>query len=461
MFECGVNLDWQLSPLDVLARWPDDRRVMLLHSGRYDARWASRSIIAEPAGVYRFDALPFPVSQTFGRVPESLNTPELSHHPFKDLRRVLNQPADEGIWIGFISYDLGRWIERLPREAADDRGWPVIELGWCPGYLTCTGPGNRWQAHGTWRETGGPPLRDRPAKPGEFDAQHAASVFTPDEYRAAVRRVIDYIAAGDAFQVNLAQRFTAGFKGEFPHAHRALFQKLASVSPAWYGGYLELADATGTRPGIAGSRAIASTSPELFVEVNNRHVITRPIKGTRPASAPADELLHSEKDQAELNMIVDLLRNDLGRVSRFGSVKVTQPRVIESHPTVHHGVSTIEAELLPDNDIVDLLRASIPGGSITGAPKVRAMEIIEELEPVRRGPYCGAIGWLSRDQACLNIAIRTLLLSRDMSAGEGQHRVDFSVGGGIVADSDPQAEYQETLDKAAAMLAALGQSKPQ
>jgi para-aminobenzoate synthetase component 1 len=163
------------------------------------------------------------------------------------------------------------------------------------------------------------------------------------------------------------------------------------------------------------------------------------------------ELLESAKDQAELNMIIDLERNDLGRVCEIGSVRVTQPRTIEAHPTVYHGVATVEGRLRPDVDLLDLLRATFPGGSITGAPKIRAMEIIEELEPTRRGPYCGAIGYLSADGHIeFNIAIRTMI----MKAG----RVHVPVGGGIVADSDPADEYEETLVKARAMLGALGLS---
>jgi anthranilate/para-aminobenzoate synthase component I len=283
-------------------------------------------------------------------------------------------------------------------------------------------------------------LLDRlPAADGRFDATGLRSSFTREQHEAAVARVIDYIAAGDIFQANLTQRFTADFHGERPLASRALFHRLAAVSPAWYGAYLELTE----------GRALASTSPELFLEVDPlRNVVTRPIKGTRPASVPAEELRRSAKDTAELNMIVDLLRNDIGRVCSYGSVKVPEPRTIESHPTVHHGVATVVGQLHETRDTIDLLRATMPGGSITGAPKVRAMEIIEELEPVRRGPYCGAIGYLSAAETCLNIAIRTLAIDGGT--------VDFGVGGGIVADSVPAMEYQETLDKAAAMMRALG-----
>ena len=206
--------------------------------------------------------------------------------------------------------------------------------------------------------------------------------------------------------------------------------------------------------------ALICNSPELFLRVSpdretgRRHVVTRPIKGTRPHAAGMEhELRDSKKDQAELNMIVDLERNDLGRICQIGSVRVTNPRQIESHPTVYHGVATIEGTLRDDISFVDLLRATFPGGSITGAPKIRAMQIIEELEPTRRGPYCGAIGFVGNDGHIeFNIAIRTMI------ATAGQ--VHIPVGAGIVADSQPAAEYEETLVKAKAMFAALGIERP-
>jgi anthranilate/para-aminobenzoate synthase component I len=257
-----------------------------------------------------------------------------------------------------------------------------------------------------------------------------------------VDRAIEYIRAGDVFQVNLSQRFSV------PHAEHpaVLYARLRRDSPAWYGACLAYDDF-----------AILSNSPELFLRVEpqpdgRRRVITRPIKGTRPRAAGMDaQLRDSAKDQAELNMIVDLERNDLGRVCEIGSVKVTEPRTIEAHPTVYHGAATIEGTLREDVTFLDLLRATFPGGSVTGAPKIRAMQIIEELEPVRRGPYCGAIGYLAADGFMeFNVAIRTMILK----AGE----VHIPVGGGIVADSDPAAEYEETLVKAKAMFAALGVS---
>ena len=368
------------------------------------------------------------------------------HRPFADLRRVIHRDKTTGgLWIGYLSYDLLGWIEESSPRVADDRRWPIVELAWCPGYLLYDAAEQRWFACGAYAHDGEPDLRAAQPQQADYAADQPISVFTRDRYEAAVSKVLDYIAAGDVFQVNLAQRFTCGLSGDFPLAQRTLYRRLAAASPAWYGAYLEL-DAR---------RIIASISPELFLSVDqDRQVVTRPIKGTRPTSVHADELRESAKDMAELNMIVDLMRNDLGRVCAYGTVSVPQPRVIESHPTIHHGVATITGRLHPRFDIVHLLRATMPGGSVTGAPKVRAMQIIDELEPVRRGPYCGCIGYLTGDTACFSIAIRTMLIDAV------ERRADYSVGGGIVADSDPASEYEETLDKAAAMRTALSDSTP-
>ena len=473
----GRELDWGFDPLAALGRWPLDRRVCLLHSGRLHGRWARWSILAEPVGAYRFvgrDAVestearpptaPAPrrgESQWVGP-PDLCPSGEFAHRPFRDLRRVVGHAAARNaLWIGYLSYDVGRWVERLPAQAADDRRWPIVELGCCPGYLAYDGVKQRWLACGTWRDGGLPELRATEAPHGRFAAAGLRSTFEQADYEAAVARVIDYIAAGDVFQVNLTQRFSAEFDGVFPAAHRAVFDRLATTSPAWYGAYLELAPQAAAPGRPAKQRVIASTSPELFLEVDaDGQVVTRPIKGTRPSTVDPVVLANSEKDAAELNMIVDLLRNDLGRVCSYGSVQVSEPRTIETHPTIHHGVATIRGTLHEGRDLIDLLRATLPGGSITGAPKVRTMEIIEQLEPVRRGPYCGCIGLLSPEQTCLNIAIRTMLIESPADSAAGQGRVDFAVGGGIVADSDPAMEYQETLDKAAAILKTLRLEPP-
>jgi para-aminobenzoate synthetase component 1 len=262
-----------------------------------------------------------------------------------------------------------------------------------------------------------------------------------EAYLAAVARAVEYIHAGDVFQVNYAHEFRAGYRGD----PLALYLALRAHNPAPYGAYLD----TGR------GSAILSTSPELFLSVRDRTVVTRPIKGTRPRgedesgdARQADELRFSEKDAAELAMIVDLERNDLGRVCRPGSIEVSEAGAIEAYASVWHRVAEVRGELEEGADRVDLLAATFPGGSITGAPKIRAMEIIDELEAGRRGPYTGSIGILTDHGAMeLNIAIRTPVVAR----GE----VRLWVGGGIVADSAPGAEYRETLDKGRAIFAAL------
>ena len=438
MMFVGRKLDWDFDPLEALARWPADRRVLMLHSGRLDPRWSRWSILAEPVGTYQFVSSPEGDRSEWRQHETHLSAPTFRHAPFADLRQVIE--SREGLWIGHLSYDIGRWIEQLPPRVPDDRHWPIVELGHCPGYLVHDAVEHSWLACGAYETDREVELEAAACDATDYVAGEPVSVFSRDAYEAAVTKVLDYIAAGDVFQVNLAQRFTASLRGAYPRAHRTLFRRLAGVSPAWYGAYLELES----------QRVIASTSPELFLSVDESgFVTTRPIKGTRPSTVSADELRRSEKDAAELNMIVDLMRNDLGRVCSYGSVKVPEPRIIESHPTIHHGVATITGRLHQDKDTIDLLRATMPGGSVTGAPKVRAMQIIDELEPVRRGPYCGCIGLLSRDRTCLNIAIRTMLIDAR------RQEIDFSVGGGIVADSGAAAEYDETIDKAAAMLGAL------
>ena len=336
-------------------------------------------------------------------------------------------------WVGYLSYDLGRLFERMPALAKDDLDLPlfVFALIQEPGsdrplHKRDSGGGS----YSPWTHNGPPAL--------------PPSTFTRDAYLGAVGRVIEYIGAGDVFQVNLSQRFTLPLND--PPA--SIYARLLKSAPAWYGGLLDFGD-----------HCLICASPELFLRVTpdarsgERRVMTRPIKGTRPRRAGmAGELLSSVKDQAELNMIVDLECHDLGRVCQIGRVKVSEPRVIEAHPTVYHAAATVEGVLRKDVSFTDLLSATFPGGSVTGAPKIRAMQIIEELEPVRRGPYCGAIGYLCGDGRIeFNVAIRTMIVKDGL--------VHVPVGGGIVADSDPQAEYDETLTKATAMFHSLGISR--
>ncbi|MDD4888496.1 MAG: anthranilate synthase component I family protein [Phycisphaerae bacterium] len=373
-----------------------------------------------------------------------------------------DQPSDGrfvGGYAGYLSYELGAALEGVQAAQADDIPLPRMRWAFYDAVACYDHLRSRWELSAllldgelaaerklealadrirSARRAVTAPVPDPPPKGREITA---ASDFTRAQYERMVRRAKDYVAAGDIYQVNLAQRFTWPRPDDDAFAGR-LFRLFHDRHPANYAAFLAWRDADGR------DQAICSASPELFLSLHAGRVVTRPIKGTRSRSpdavadrAAAAALLDSEKDAAELAMIVDLERNDLGRVCRCGSIRVEQPRVLESFAHVHHTVATIGGELAAGRDRVDLIEATFPGGSITGAPKIRAMQIIAELEPVTRSAYCGAIGWLAVDgSAGLNIAIRTAIVAGD--------RVFLHVGGGIVADSEPAAEYQETLDKA-------------
>lgn len=358
--------------------------------------------------------------------------------------------------VGYFSYDLGRSIEAIPSFALEDIPTPDYCLGLYDSAL-CIDLASRKciafsrsgdaDAVDEWRKLAlsvpeaRPPVEAEPVHcPGE--PLEVTSNFTREGYMAAIERVRDYIAAGDVYQVNLSQRFEA----DLPAPSLALYEALRRINPAPNSCFVELGPVT-----------LASASPELFLnyEPSTRRVVTRPIKGTRPRGRTksedarlAAELAGSAKDRAENVMIVDMERNDLGRVARYGSVSVPKLWGIEEHPNVFQMVSTVEAELAEGFGPVDLLRASFPGGSITGAPKIRAMQIIEELEPHRRGVYTGSAGFIDfRGRMDLNIVIRSFAIHGS--------RAYFHAGGGIVIDSDPEMEYQETMDKISGLRAAL------
>lgn len=364
-------------------------------------------------------------------------------------------PPFWGGGVGFLSYDLGWQLERLPRLIPDDLGTP--ELSWAfydavvavpatgsPLLCVTPAPGESAEAlaakHAAWERELQALLPCESASAGRAVGAPRAT-FTREAYLQAVQTIKDHITAGDLYQANLSQRFDIPFSGD---AH-AWFDALRAHNPAPFGAFLNWPDMT-----------VVSSSPERFLRLRGDRVETAPIKGTRPRGTTAAEdqalahtLATSSKDRAEHLMIVDLERNDLGRVCQIGSVHVPERFVLEAHPTVWHLVSTVAGQLREDQDAVDLLAATFPGGSITGAPKIRAMEILEGLEPTRRGLYTGSIGYLGRDgDLDLSIVIRTAIL-KDGTA-------HLQVGGGIVADSDPASEYQETLDKARAFFRTLG-----
>ncbi len=367
---------------------------------------------------------------------------------------ALDDAPFRGGMIGYFGYDLAPRLEHLPRKAGRESRMPDIRFGLYDTAIIVDhatglvefrafdllGEGQaaldrRWEE---WDAA----LRCEVPVIGLATLRSPKSNFRKEDYLAAVRKALEYIRAGDIFQVNLSQRFRcrdiASPIGRPDPV--ALYQRLKERSPAPYSALIRWKDL-----------AIISASPELFFETREGRIVTRPIKGTRPRGQTLadddrlrDELRASAKDRAELTMIVDLERNDLGRVCEYGSIRVVNPLAVESFAQVHHLVATIEGTLRATSGPIDVVRALFPGGSITGAPKIRAMEIIDELEPDRRSVYTGAIGYFSRGgQSGFNIAIRTLFVEGD--------QVHYHVGGGIVADSDPEAEYLETLDKGRGM----------
>ncbi len=348
--------------------------------------------------------------------------------------------------LGLFGYDLGRRFERLPSLAARDVTIPDMAVGIYDWALLRDVATGQWQlVH--WGDEAGLARRLQWLEAQQATATEPFALqgrwqsnMSRAQYGDKFAKVQAYLAAGDCYQINLTQRFSAPYRGDEWQAYQALSQ--ANRAP--FSAFLRLPQG-----------AILSLSPERFLLLDQRHIETKPIKGTRPRladpeqdQASALELAGADKDRSENLMIVDLLRNDIGRVSRPGSVSVPSLFAVESFPAVHHLVSTIHGELDARWQAVDLLRACFPGGSITGAPKIRAMEIIEELEPQRRNAYCGSIGYLSQHgRMDTSICIRTLI------AAQGQ--LHCWAGGGVIADSDVDDEYQETYDKVARILPLL------
>ena len=359
--------------------------------------------------------------------------------------------------VGYLSYDLGNYMEKLPQIAKDDMGVYDLYFGFYNWVVVVDHLEDK-----TYIAT---PNLDRKKEESLIDEIESrikyseqkgidpicyesknikpiklTSNFTKQEFENAVQKVRDYIRSGDIYQANLTQRFS----GQTTLSSYELYRDLRRFSPAPFGAFLNF-----------DKFHILSNSPERFIKCIDRKLETRPIKGTRPRGKDEaedlklrEELVNSEKDRAELLMIVDLERNDLSRVSKVGSVKVPELFVIEPYANVNHLVSTVVGTLKDDYSVVDVIKATFPGGSITGAPKIRSMEIIEELEPTKRNVYTGSIGYIGFDgNMDLNIAIRTIV--------KQDENVYFQVGGGMTWGSNPCDEYQETLDKAASIMKAL------
>lgn len=363
--------------------------------------------------------------------------------------------------VGYLAYDFGLALETIEQKANDDLGLPDVFFGFYDTIIAL----DHWKEKLTVLSTGFPEKGSFLAKKRaeqrlkevirqvswanikkpfpQIKTEHQfklISNFTKEQYLKAVTKAKDYIKKGDIYQVNLSQRFSA----ETALNSVDLYQKLRQVSPSDFSAYLD-----------CGDFQIISSSPERFLNFDGKKVSTRPMKGTRPRGTNPREdarhkrdLLQSQKDKAELLMIVDLLRNDLGRVCKYGSIRVSSMRALEAYSTVYQTTASIEGVLHPDRDRIDLLKACFPGGSITGCPKIRSMAIIEELEPTKRAMYSGALGYFGFNNTLdLNILIRTILKKNG--------KIYFQTGGGIVADSQAENEYQETLTKAQGIFRAL------
>ncbi|MCF6282151.1 MAG: aminodeoxychorismate synthase component I [Candidatus Polarisedimenticolaceae bacterium] len=410
----------------------------------------------------RFDliaAAPYATLLTQGEQTEICCGDEVTYStddPFKLLQQQLGTVIKNstalpfcGGAMGYFSYDLGRRLERLPTDTEDLDQLPQMAVGlydwvllvdhqlrrsWLVSQGRSAATADQWDL---LIEQFSQPPAESVSSPFTVEGE-ARSNMSRAEYKTRFQQIQRYIHEGDCYQVNFAQRFELPVSGDPWSAYLQLRQ----INPAPFSAYLNLPD-----------HQILSLSPERFLQLQQGHVESKPIKGTAPRGEnleqdqqQAEQLKLSSKDRAENLMIVDLLRNDLSKSCRH--VKVPQLFEIESFASVHHLVSTVTGELMADKSATDLLKGSFPGGSITGAPKLRAMEIIEELEPHRRGIYCGSIGYLGFDgNMDSNIAIRTLL--------HKDGKLSFSAGGGIVADSDPDAEYAETFHKVAVILQML------
>ncbi len=363
-----------------------------------------------------------------------------------------------GGWIGYFSYELGRYIERIPETTIDDLSMPLIRLCfydkliaydhiegtfWLIGLQLSSDIEEPEEKLASIEKLLSESQKIHIEQPGladleAIDFSQIHCNMTKDYYLQATKKIKHYIYEGDVYQVNFSQRFECDFKAQ----PIKLFHWQNYYNPSPYSAYID-----------GGSFHIVSASPEMFITVADDCIATKPIKGTRPRGCSSGreavlELLNSEKEQSELNMIIDLERNDVAKICQPGSRKVIQPRTIESYPTVYHAVATVAGRLRKDVTFCDVLKAMFPGGSITGAPKIRSMEIIDETEPTARGVYTGSIGFIGLDgSVCLNIAIRTIIIKGEKAYAQ--------TGGGIVADSDADAEWDETITKARALIGGI------
>lgn len=490
-----LNWDPRISPASLFAGWPADAPLAALVShppnhhptpgAPVGSHWARWSYFAAPERVIRISPgrsdAPEQIAAHLQRTPTSRCSPRSAST--REGAAAGGPPPFQRGWLMSLAYELGRDAEPLARHTQGPRAlggpapWPAAALLRCDAVLAHDHAQGRWWISGDHnarerllnlaaRAVASGPDPERT----DFRLGELRSLTGQEAFEDAVAAVVRLIRAGDIFQANIAHHLAAAFEG----SPRGLFAAMAARALPWFGAYLELPAPPSPAPGDAPARAICSFSPELFLALDpvSGTAVARPMKGTRPLRdrAAYADLARSQKDRAELNMIVDLMRNDLGRIARPGQVFVDDPRALEPHGGadlgVLQGVATVRAALRDDMTFADILRAVFPPGSVTGAPKIRAMQIIEQVEPLPRGPYCGCLGFADDDgPIMLSVAIRTAMIEASRSAPaaadtpgaqpvfERGSSLTFPVGAGIVAQSDPRSEWEETLHKARAILA--------
>lgn len=457
-----LHLDWKYTASELFAPFSQQAWSMLLTSAdtnHSDSRYDIICVAPVASLVTQDDTTSICYYDNHDNKPVCTDLRQSQVNPFDLISQEINRffPVSKasslpfsGGAMGSFSYDLARLVEKLPTLAEKDIDLPQMNIGiytWALVFdrqlriwsLVHYGSKDEAKSALAWVESVLSATEPSTAESFELTSTWQAQI-TKSQYIEKFDRIQSYLNSGDCYQINLTQRFSASYNGDEWHA----FLKLSKENKAPYSAFIRLPEA-----------ALISISPERFIQLKGQDIQTKPIKGTKPRFsdagldlASAEQLLNSEKDRAENLMIVDLLRNDLGKVAKPGSVKVPHLFKVESFPAVHHLVSTVTAKLDSQYHATDLLKASFPGGSITGAPKIRAMEIIEELEPSRRSLYCGSIGYISQDgQMDTSITIRTLV------ATEGE--IHCWAGGGIVADSQADDEYQESYDKVSKILPVL------
>ena len=396
------------SPAQVALSWPKDVPLVALIGNGNHQKWSRWSVIAPAIGK---------------RI--TLN----DKHVMEDLGEILSKQGSTCLlpnWIGYLGYELGHVIEPTTGLIPTNE-WPLVDMVWCDCGLIHDAKTNSWWSIGGCEP---PEVSDNlQPNPAWFQLHDTTGRQT---FTSAVEKTVDYIHAGDIFQANITRRFNTNANGDIRSSALSMLENPGG----WFGAWLEFPE---------DGRYLMSLSPELFLQFDgeSREVLTRPMKGTRPQQDDPSQLLDSSKDAAELHMIVDLMRNDLGRVCEFGSIEVRNARSIEQHPTVWQCVGEISGRVRSDVNVEHLLRATFPAGSITGAPKIRAMQIIRELEDSPRGPYCGAIGVLGKS-LMLNVGIRTALFQGTGPSSQFNGEMEYSTGCGIVAESKPASELLES-----------------